>query len=140
MHATSVPQTPSWPRVLAAVLVAQVALVGASIAWVAVYSHLIAPDQPMAAYHAHAQASGPWVSLLVGLPVFYLLGAWLARHRPPAARASAVALAICYIGFDFALLLALAPGAIPWLLVVANYAAKAAATWVGATRGAARAG
>lgn len=125
---------PSWPRVLSATLLAQVVLIGCAIAWVAVYSHVIAPGQPVAAYHAHAQASGPWVSLLAGLPLFYLLGAGLARHRPAAARASALALAACYLALDLVLLLALAPGRIPWLMVAVNYAAKTVAAWYGATR------
>jgi hypothetical protein len=134
MHALPASTNPNWPRVLAATLLAQIVLVAGAIAWVAMYSHLLAPGQPMAAYHAHAQASGPWVSLLLGTPLFYLLGAWLARHRPCAARASALALAGCYLAIDLALLLALAPGGIPWLMVAVNYAAKAAAAWFGATR------
>jgi hypothetical protein len=134
MDTTPAAPKPSWPRVLAATLLAQVVLVSCAIAWVAIYSHGIAPGQPMAAYHAHAQASGPWVSLLGGVPVFYLLGAWLARHRPAAARASAIALAVCYVSLDLVLLLALAPGRIPWLMVVLNGTAKAAAAWLGASR------
>jgi hypothetical protein len=139
MNADSTTTSPSWPRVIAATLLAHVILIAGAISWVAIYSHVLAPGQPFETYQAHAQASGPWVSLLLGVPLFYLLGRWLARARPQAARAGAAAFACVYMSIDLALLLALAPGAIPWLLVALNYAAKSAAAWVGATRGAPRA-
>ncbi len=124
---------PNWPRVLAAIVIAQVTLIAGAVGWVALYSHLIEPGQPIAAYQAHAQASGPWVSLILGVPVFFALGRWLARHRPNAVRESAIALGVGYVVIDLTILLALAPSAIPWGMVAANYTAKLIATWLGAT-------
>lgn len=140
MTSTTTPHRPDGLRVLAAIVIAQVTLIAGAVGWVAIYSYLIAPDQPIAAYQAHAQASGPWVSLILGMPVFFALARWLVRHRPNAARSSAIALGSGYIVIDLTLLLALAPGAIPWGMVAANYGAKLAATWLGSTHGAARAG
>ncbi len=125
-------QKPSIWRILAATLAAQILLVLAAVAWVAIYSHLIAPDQPMTAYHAHAQVSGPWVSLIVGVPVFLTLSIWLARARPAAAKSSALLFAAVYIAFDLAILLLLATTAIPWAMVILNYVAKTGAAWWGA--------
>ncbi len=131
---------PHWPRVVGAILLAQVMLIAGAVAWVAIYSYLIAPGQPIAAYQAHAQVSGPWVSLVLGIPVFFGLARWLARHRPAAARASAIALGVGYLVVDLAILLAAAQGAIPWGMVAANYVVKLTAAWVGATTAADRPG
>ncbi len=133
MPSPTPPHRPLWPRVLGAILIAQVMLIAGAIAWVAIYSYLIAPGQPIAAYRAHAQVSGPWVSLVLGIPVFFVLGRWLARHRPEAARASAIALGAGYVVVDLAILLAAAQGAIPWAMVAANYVVKLTAAWIGAT-------
>jgi len=124
---------PHWPRVVGAILLAQVMLIAGAVAWVAIYSYLIAPGQPIAAYQAHAQVSGPWVSLVLGIPVFFGLARWLARHRPAAARASAIALGGGYLVVDLAILLAAAQSEIPWGMVAANYVVKLTAAWVGAT-------
>jgi hypothetical protein len=140
MTSTTAPHRPNWPRVLAAIVIAQVTLIAGAVGWVAIYSHLVEPGRPIAAYQAHAQASGPWVSLILGVPVFFALGRWLGRHRPNAVRASAIALGVGYVVIDLTILLALAPGAIPWGMVAANYIAKLVATWLGATTSADRAG
>jgi hypothetical protein len=97
---------------------------------VAIYSHVIAPDQPMSAYHAHAQLSGPWVSLLVGTPLFVLLARWIGlRHRDRAV-ATALAFAALYLLTD-ALILFVAASSIPWGMVALNYLAKPTAAFVG---------
>jgi len=140
MTSTTVPHRPNWPRVLAAIVIAQVTLIASAVGWVAIYSHLIEPGQPIAAYQRHAQASGPWVSLILGVPVFFALGRWLARHRPDAAWANAIALGVGYVVIDLTVLLAVAPGAIPWRVVAANYFVKFLATWLGATTSTERAG
>ncbi len=139
MPSTTPPHRPHWPRILAAIVIAQVTLIAGAVGWVAIYSYLIAPGQPIAAYQAHAQVSGPWVSLILGVPVFFVLGRWLARHRPTAARASAIALGAGYVIIDLAILLAAAQGAIPWGMVAANYIVKLGAAWFGAVSSTARA-
>ena len=74
----------SWGRACAGALIAEIAQIAAAFGWVAIYSYLINPGQPMATYEAHAQVSGPWVSLLAGAPIFYAASRWIARSRPTA--------------------------------------------------------
>ena len=71
-----------WGRASAGALIAEITQIAAAFGWVAVYSYLINPGQPMATYEAHAQASGPWVSILAGAPIFYAASRWIARSRP----------------------------------------------------------
>ena len=73
-----------WGRAAAGALIAEIAQIAAAFGWVAIYSYLINPGQPMAAYEAHAQASGPWVSLVAGAPIFYAASRWIAKWRPTA--------------------------------------------------------
>src|SRR6266576_2941159 len=74
----------NWGRACAGALIAEIAQIAAAFGWVAIYSYLINPGQPMATYQAHAQASGPWVSILAGAPIFYAASRWIARSRPTA--------------------------------------------------------
>jgi hypothetical protein len=65
-------------------LVGEISQIAASFGWVAIYSYLINPGQPMATYESHAQASGPWVSIIAGAPIFYAASRWIAKTRPTA--------------------------------------------------------
>jgi hypothetical protein len=73
-----------WGRASAGALVAEITQIAAAFGWVAIYSYVINPGQPIATYQAHAQVSGPWVSILAGAPIFYAASRWIARLRPTA--------------------------------------------------------
>ena len=74
----------NWGRAFGGALIAAIAQIAASFGWVAIYSYVIDPGQPIATYQAHAQASGPWVSILAGAPIFYAASRWIARSLPTA--------------------------------------------------------
>ena len=73
-----------WGRAFGGSLIAQIAQIAAAFGWVAIYSYVIDPGQPIATYQAHAQASGPWVSILAGAPIFYAASRWIAKSLPTA--------------------------------------------------------
>lgn len=89
----------SWGRAAAGALIAEAGQIAAAIAWVAIYSLLIRPGQPVAVYEAQAQASGPWVSVAAGAPVFYAASRWIAKSRH-----TALALYGIFFAIDGALL------------------------------------
>lgn len=123
---------PRWLAAIGGALLAHVILIASAIAWVAVYSYLIAPGLEVSAYHAHARVSAPWVSLLVGIPVLFLLCLRIGRLAPLQARATTLALLAIYLCTDMFMLLATTPvELVPWGLVLANYGAKFAAGWLG---------
>ena len=74
----------SWGRACAGALIAEVTQIAAAFGWVSIYSYLINPGQPIATYQAHAQVSGPWVSIIAGVPIFYAASRWIAKSRPTA--------------------------------------------------------
>jgi len=84
----------NWKRASGGAVIAEITQIGAAFGWVAIYSYLINPGQPMATYQAHAQASGAWVSILAGAPVFYAASRWIAQSRPTALALFAIFLAI----------------------------------------------
>lgn len=55
-----------WAAAVLGALAAEAAQVAAAFAWVAFYSHVIDPGQPLERYQDHAVTSGPWVSIVAG--------------------------------------------------------------------------
>jgi hypothetical protein len=84
----------NWGRAFGGSVIAQIAQIAAAFGWVAIYSYLINPGQPIATYQAHAQVSGPWVSILAGAPIFYAASRWIARSRPTALALFAITVSI----------------------------------------------
>ena len=121
----------AWKKVLGGVLAAEVVLVMAAVLWVAIYSHVIAPGLALNVYRQHAQWSGPWVSVIVGIPVFYLLGHWLRSRR------AAMMLFGLYLVLDMLLIVVIpapAQGPLPLALLAASYSTKLVFLLAGARR------
>ncbi|MBL8316169.1 MAG: hypothetical protein JNK55_20730 [Rubrivivax sp.] len=121
------PSIEAWKKAIGGVVAAEVLLVAAAFLWVALYSHLIAPGQEVSAYRQYAQVASPWVSVIVGVPLFYLLGRWLKSRR------AAALLFGLYLAFDVVLLAGFpTPGPIPWAMVAASWVTKLASLLAGA--------
>lgn len=122
-----------WGAAICGALLAEIAQIAAAFVWVAIYSYLINPGQAMAAYEQHAQASGPWVSIIAGFAIFYAASRWIARSIPTALALFAIFLAIDLTLFVFvsanlsAILIALAG---------ASYLTKLLACYLGGLHGA----
>jgi hypothetical protein len=84
--------------------------------------------QPIATYQAHAQASGPWVSLLAGAPIFSAASRGIARSRPTALARFALFLVI-----DGALLVGMMDSwaGAPWVLIGLSHLTKLGACALG---------
>jgi uncharacterized membrane protein YjjP (DUF1212 family) len=108
-------------------------LVALAVAWVAFYSHILVTGHDQAFYEAHAQRSGPVVSLLAGGPAFFLAAAWLTRRsNGPLAAWIAAAL---YLVSDLAIMAAIGAFTLPAALVFLGGAAiKLAGTALGTRR------
>ena len=85
----------------------------------------------MTVYEQHAQASGPWVSIIAGFPIFYFASRWIARSIP-----TALALFGVFLTIDVLLLLLMGGQsaiAILWLIGL-SYATKLLACYLGGAR------
>lgn len=117
-----------WGRALGGAALAEVMLIAAAFGWVAIYSYLINPGQPLSVYEQHATESGPWVSIVVGIPLFYAAARWIGRNRPTALVLCALVLMVD------AVVLAVLAGSLSVAqagLIAVSYVTKGIAAWFG---------
>jgi hypothetical protein len=123
-----------WGLATLATLLAELSLIALSIVCVAVYSYVIRTGETPEFYSEFAKVSGPWVSLLAGGPVFFLIARWVRRRTGSAAAlGTAMAMVGLYVAIEIALLL-LAPGDVRAILpfAIGGFVLKAAGAWLGA--------
>ena len=127
-----------WGAALGGMLLAEIGQIAAAFAWVAFYSYVVHPGETPAFYQRYAQVAGPWVSLLAGTPIFYLVCRWIGSRDPSRAWPTAMALFGLFVLLDGALMLA-AGTPPPRIIgfVAASYLLKLVACHLGA-RSAAR--
>ena len=94
-----------WGAALGGLLVAEIALVASAFAWVFVYSYLVNPGETPAFYQRYAQVASPWVSLVAGTPIVYLICRWIGSQAPARAWPTAMALFALFVVVDLALVL-----------------------------------
>lgn len=93
-----------WGAALGGMLVAEAAQIAATFVWVAIYSYLVHPGETPAFYQRYAQVAGPWVSLLAGTPIFYLVCRWIGSRAPSRAWPTAMALFGLFVLVDLPLM------------------------------------
>ena len=122
-----------WGLAAVATLLAELTLIALSILCVAVYSYTIHTGETPEFYSEFAKVSGPWVSLVAGGPVFFLIARWIRRRARPAALGTAMAMVGLYVAIEVAFLL-LAPGDVSAILpfAIGGFVLKAAGAWLGA--------
>ena len=132
-----------WGLAVVATLLAEITLIALSIICVAVYSYAIHTGETREFYDAFAKVSGPWVSLIAGGPVFFLIARWIRRRAPASALGTAMALCGLYLAIDVGILLLWPGGASATLailpLVIGGFVLKVAGAWLGAGGSTARA-
>jgi hypothetical protein len=124
-----------WGLAVGATLLAEVSMIVISVLCVAVYSYAIHTGESQAFYDAFAMESGPWVSLIAGGPVFFLLARWIRRRAGAAAFRTAMTQCALYFGIEAVVLLSW-PGGIPTAIlpvVIVASLVKVAAAWIGAS-------
>ena len=122
-----------WGLAAVATILAEVTLIALSIACVAVYSYTIRTGETQEFYNAFAQASAPWVSLLSGGPVFFLIARWIRRRAPSAALGTAMVMVGLYLAIEITVFL-LWPGDTSGVLpfMIGGAIIKLAGAWLGA--------
>jgi hypothetical protein len=137
------PTSIRWGLAVVATLLAEITLIALSILCVAVYSYAIQTGETQEFYSAFAQASGPWISLIAGGPVFFLIARWIRRRAPAAALGTAMAMVGLYVVIEVAIL-SLWPGGLSATravlpLVIGGFVLKVTGAWLGAGGSTARA-
>jgi hypothetical protein len=117
-----------WRWALAGFAVLEVTLIVAAVAWVAIYSHLLAPGRDLAAYQAYAQVASPIVSVVAGIPAFWGAGRILRRRLGGDARRTALVMAGIWVAVDALLLLTFAENqGYNWAMAILSNVSKVGA-------------
>jgi hypothetical protein len=124
-----------WGAAVGGAVAGEVAQIIASIIWVAIYSYLINPGQPMDVYHKHAQVSGPWVSVFAGFVIFYLASRYIGRSVP-----TALALFAVFVVLDGVLMVLAKPQLTGQMMAIIalSFASKLLACYLGGSHAAGR--
>jgi hypothetical protein len=125
-----------WGLATVATLLAEITLIMLSIMCVAVYSYAIHTGETAEFYSAFAKVSGPWVSLIAGGPVFFLIARWIRRRAPASALGTAMALCAFYLAIEVAVLLLWPSDSSARLatlpFVIGGFVLKLIGAWLGA--------
>jgi len=68
-----------WLFIIPAAIAVLILNVGIHILYMVVYYHLINPGQDTAHYQAHARVSAPYSSIVVGMPLMFLVCRWIGK-------------------------------------------------------------
>lgn len=121
-----------WLKVIGWAILAHVILITLSIAEVFVYSIVFNPGQDQKMYEAHAQVSAPYVSILLGIPVFYFIARLIFRKNGDKKNEILYGLLPLYIMLDIAMLL---PYEVDWKshfwIFVLSFGTKFLGTYAG---------
>jgi hypothetical protein len=108
----------------------------ASILYMVVYGHVIAPGHEPQHYQEHIQIAGPYCSIVAGIPILFLAGWWVAGwwNRSLGLR-GAFGVWLAYMVIDICVLLIAGLSLRVGLLFVVSFATKlAAVVWGANTR------
>ena len=122
-----------WLWIVPTAIAVMIANVGIFILYMVAYSYLINPGQNEAHYQAHAQFSGPYSSIVVGIPLMFLGCRWIGKKFASESSVTA-ALLVWLVYFLVDLTVILFSGALGGrlaLLVVISFATKFAAAYFG---------
>lgn len=120
-----------WPLTIACALAAEAILIAAAFGWVAIYSHLLNPGHSLTYYQEYAQSASPWVSLIIGVPVFFFVARWAGLRRPHSAMPTAMGIFAIYCMIEIPIMVtAASPAMLLWFAAV-NLPSKFASCYLG---------
>lgn len=102
------------------------------VLYMVVYSYMIDPGHDQAYYEAYAELSGPYSSIVAGMPLMFLAGRWIGTKFPKGNSVKAALLVwLVYFLIDLAIVALVGALAQIALLFVASFATKFAAAYLG---------
>jgi hypothetical protein len=102
------------------------------VLYIVVYSYAIDPGHDQAYYQAYAEASGPYSSIIAGMPLMFLAGRWIGRKFPKDNSVKAALLVwLVYFVIDLAVIAAAGALSRIAVLFVLSFATKFGAAYLG---------
>ena len=108
-----------WRLAIAGILGAEASLIAMAFGWVAIYSYFVNPGQQFAVYDRFAQATVPYIGLLLSVPVFFFTCRWIGLRAPSSAGGTTLAVFGLYCLIDIPLTLtSSSPIVTPWFMAI----------------------
>jgi len=93
-----------WLWIIPAALAVMVTNIAIHILYMVVYSYLINPGENAAYYKAHAELSAPYSSIVVGMPLMFIVSRWIgARFEARSCVTAALLVWLVYFLVDFSI-------------------------------------
>ncbi len=129
--AVSPPNRIPWGWVVGTAVGLEVVMVISAFAWVAIYSYLIHPGEEPAYYENYAQFASPFVSVVLGIPFWFL--ACRRAGRKAGTRAVAMCVWAWFILFiiDMPLIFLAKPTDYNWSMVAISHSTKLLSAYLG---------
>ena len=121
-----------WLLVLPAAIAVLILNVAIHILYMVAYSYLINPGHDAAYYGAHARVSAPYSSIVVGMPLMFLICRWIGKKFPAGLNVTAAILVwLLYFLIDISVVVFAGELRRLTLLVTISFATKFAAAYLG---------
>lgn len=123
-----------WLKIIGWALLIHVILIALSILEVVIFSTIIEPGQEPTYYEQHAQLTAPYVSIIFGIILFYLISRLLVKKRYNKRKLIGLMLPGIYIIMDIVfLLLSDTNWGQQYLVFMMSFVTKTLASYIGAT-------
>lgn len=123
-----------WLKIIGWALLIHVILIALSILEVVIFSTIIEPGQEPTYYEQHAQMTAPYVSIIFGIILFYLISRLLVKKRYNKRKLIGLMLPGIYIIMDIVfLLLSDTNWGQQYLVFMMSFVTKTLASYIGAT-------
>ena len=122
-----------WVWIIPTTLAVMISNVAIHILYMVAYSYVINPGQDAAHYHAHAQVSAPYSSIVVGMPLMFLACRWIGRKFAPRFAITA-ALLVWLVYFLIDITVVMFVGGLSkrdWVFIILSVVTKLAAAYLG---------
>jgi cell division protein FtsW (lipid II flippase) len=120
-----------WLWILGGALIVMVANVAVHVLYMVVYSYLINPGHDQPFYNEHAMKSGPYSSIVAGIPLMFIVCRWICRKFDAGSSVStAVLIWLVYFLIDFTIVAAFGGLFLIAILFIASFATKFASAYL----------
>ncbi len=121
-----------WVWIVPAAITVLVINLAIHLLYMVVYYHLINPGQDTAQYHAHAELSKPYSSIVIGMPLMFLVCRWIGKKFAERFSVTAALLVwLVYFLIDITVLIFAGEFSRLGLLLIISFVTKFAAAYLG---------
>jgi len=122
-----------WLKIIGWAILIHIILIVISVLEVTIYAMIINPDQEQVVYEQHAQLTAPFITIILGIILFFFIARILVHKRYAKRKLIGIALPLTYIILDiFILVISGTDWAKLYLVFIISFLTKFLASYIGA--------